>query len=366
MRLDPPTSDDLALLNSLAAKGYHDDVTLVQYVAWAAATGLLEALASGATDTERALVDGTPLTEAGVDALVGVLATIGVIVRDGERLALSPASQEYLVPSSPYFMGESLFVSCDHTLPEAYVEPSATSPMARVRRGLANRLTRLAGVVRGDQGWTPDDWRLGSEMRLVNQHSRNLPGGVAAAQLAVFDEATCIADIGGGTGTFAIPIAQRLPGARVVLTDLPDAVDGVRRFLDRYDETNRIEVVAMDMFDHPWPLPVCDAIFFGNVIHIFGDEEVREVAEQSRKHLDRSGVLVFHELVWNTDKTGPLKTALFNATMRTYAGKQRTVAELQALLDGAGFTDLFAHDTAGGFTAVGGRVPAPASPRRTT
>lgn len=356
--LTPPTTDDLPLLEALGAKGYHDDTALVQYAAWAATTGLFTALADGEARTEEELVAATGLTPAGVDALTGVLVTLGVIHRSHAGLALSPEGCEYLVPASPYFMGDSLFVACSAPVPAAYQVADPRSFPTRLRSALAFRLDGLSARIRGHQHPGSRAWALGGEERLLNQHSRNLPGGVAAANLDLFAHATCVVDVGGGTGTFAIPLAQRLPDARVVLTDLPDAVEGVRTFLDAHAHTGHIEVVAMDLFAPSWPIPVADAIFFGNVMHIFDDATVATAVARSAEYLRPGGAIVLHELVWNEDRTGPLKTALFNATMRTHGGRQRTVAELHAILEAAGYVDPFSHDTAGGFAAVGGRTPA--------
>ncbi|MEO1060577.1 MAG: methyltransferase [Actinomycetota bacterium] len=357
MAYDPPTTDDAAVTEALGAKGYYDDVALVQYAAWAAEVGMLELLAAGPAslaDIERT----TRLTDAGVDAIGGVLVAVGMLRRpDPSSLELTTEAAEYLVPSSPYFMGHSLFVTCDAPMPGRWLDPRPVSTAVRIRNGLRHRALQAVRAVPLHREPKVGRWALGGEARLENQHSRNLPNGVAAAQLPLFDEVTTVLDVGGGTGTFAIPFLERRSDARVVLTDLPNAMDGIGGFLSRAGVRDRVELVAMDVLDSPWPVPECDAAFFGNLVHVFDDATTAQVARACRPHVRSGGVIVFHELVWNDDRTGPLKTALFNATMRSHVGRQRTVAELIEPLTAAGFVDPFSHPTRGGFAAVGAHAP---------
>ncbi|MEM9033799.1 MAG: methyltransferase [Actinomycetota bacterium] len=352
-----PASDDATVTEALGAKGYHDDVALVQYAAWAVEVGMLQLLEAGpvsVADIERS----TRLTEAGVDAIGGVLVATGMVRRpDASALALTTEAAEYLLPSSPYFMGESLFVTCSASMPAAWVDPQPVSTRDRVATEARRQLRRIPNAARARLRPTDGGWRLGSRRRLENQHSRNLPNGVAAARLPLFDGVESVIDVGGGTGTFAIPFLERNPDARVVLTDLPDAMEGIEGFLSRAGVRDRVDLVAMDVLESPWPVPRCDAAFFGNLIHVFDDAKTSQLAAACRPHVRSGGFIVFHELVWNDDRTGPLKTALFNATMRSYAGRQRTVEELIEPLTTAGFVDPFSHPTRGGFAAVGAYAP---------
>ncbi len=347
--LNPPQTDDTQLVALLGTKGYSDDISLSQFAAWAERSGLVALLAELGTATIEDIVAATPLTEPGADALVGVLASLGLIVRQEGGLSLSPLAREYLVPGTPFYMGDSLYLTCRAPMPAAFADAGSD-----LVQHPGNPLTRLlAGWRKKWRGW---DW--GGRRILKNQHSRNLPATVAAAQLPLFDDATCVVDVAGGSGTFAIPLAQRLPEARIVLTDLPQAIDGARHYLEDYGVQDRIELIGMDVFSDSWPVPECDVVFIGNLIHGFVDERCLHMAKKSRERLRPGGKLVLHELVWNDNKDGPLKTALFNVTMRAFGGRQRTIAELNAILDEAGFVDLFAHPTAGGFYAVGGIRPA--------
>ena len=139
---------------------------------------------------------------------------------------------------------------------------------------------------------------------------------------------------------------------------MPAALANVRVYLEEYGVADRVEVVAVDAFGGDWPVPELDAVFVGNLAHGFGDERLLAMAAEARKHLKPGGCLVLHELVWNENRDGPLKCALWNVTMRAFGGRQHTRSEWLSFLQQAGFTDCFDLPTAGGFRAIGGRTPA--------
>jgi acetylserotonin N-methyltransferase len=343
-----PACDDLDLVDRLGAKGYTDDLPLVQFAAWAEDTGLTTLLARQGAVSPREILAATSLTEAGLDALVGVLASLGLVERSATKLSLTPLAREYLVPGAPFYLGDALYVSCRKRLPAAFVKPGS-----KLAEPKGNALSRLLNrTLKRQRGW-----EFGGERILRNQHSRNFPAAVAAAHLPLFDSAQCVVDLAGGSGTFAIPLARRLPEARILLAELPQSLGNTRRFLQDYGVADRVELAAVDAFSRSWPIPETDAIFIGNFAHGFQDERCLFLAQQSLEKLKVGGKLIFHELVWNENKDGPLKTALFNVTMRAYGGSQRSVSEWHAILAAAGFEELFAYPTSGGFVAVGGERP---------
>lgn len=343
--LGPPLTDELNLVDALGAKGYHDEVPLWQFAAWAETTGLFGCLAGPASLSLGDIVARTALTEPGADALVGVLVATGLIERRGDRLLLAPLAREYLLPGSPFYRGEALYLTCREPLPAGFSKPGSGLDQGNgnvFSRLIARMLKRLRG------------WEYGGRRILENQHVRNLPMATAAAHLELFDEVECVVDIAGGTGTFSIPLAQRRPDARIVLAELPAALSGARRYLHRYGVSDRVELVGMDAFAPPWPVPECDVVFFGNFIHGWDDATCLALARNARARLSPGGCIVWHELLWNDQRDGPLKTALWNVTMRTVGGRQRQLVELHGLLETAGFERLFAVPTSGGYFAVGG------------
>ena len=300
-----------------------------QYVEWSSRTGLLAMLASRDGCSVAEVCRETVLSEGGAQALIGVLISMGLVESAGGRYSLTELAREYLVPDSPYYVGEGLFWNCTDDVPSAY----------------------LAGV----SGATASaKWSV--EARLGIQHSRNFAPCVAAARSGAFDGVTRVVDVGGGSGTFAIPFALDNPEALVLLLEHPTVAPFVAPYLQRYGVADRVSVIPMDVFETDWGLDASDVAFLGNLIHSQNDAKALALLDRCWRHLTESGVLWVHEVL--LDEPGrPQTAALWNANMiaRGEGGAQRTYNEIIGLLRRVGFTDFQRMRTSGEFSLVGAR-----------
>jgi hypothetical protein len=336
-----PTADLADLTSRLGAKGIQDR-RLVHWLALSEAAGIFELMAERGPMTLDEVASSTVLNECGADVLLGIVTSLGVIRKQDGRYTLSEMAHQYLVKSSPYYFGDVLFAGCSRRIPNPFLrEPHSYFPLEK-------RVLATYWWLKG----------FGTEGMLKNQHGRNLAPNVVAAQTGRFDGITHLLDVGGGTGTFAMPFARKYPDARVTLTDLPRSVSKIRPYLVRYGLENRIRTIGMDMFRTPWPISECDGVFLGNIVHTYDDEGVRFILKESLERLVPGGRVYVHEVLWNENKDGPLIAALWNGTLRRFTnGRQRTGSELENLLSECGFGDLFITPTAGGFSIVEGKKP---------
>jgi hypothetical protein len=336
----PTPSADLADLTSLVgAKGIQDR-RLVQWLAWSDVAQIFEIMAERESMSFEDVTSSTVLNECGADVLLGFLTSLGLVhKRDGQH-TLSELARHYLVKSSPYYFGDLLFAGCSKRIPNPFLH----EPLPYF--GLEKRVLATYWWLRG----------FGTAVMLKNQHCRNLAPNVVAAHSGRFDGVTHLVDVGGGTGTFAMPFARRYPEARVTLTDLPRSVPKIKGYLERYGLADRVQTTGMDLFRTPWPFAECDGIFLGNIVHTYDDDGCRFILKQCRERLVPGGRVFVHEVLWNDDKVGPLIAALWNGTLRRFtSGRQRTGVELTALLSECGFVDSHITLTAGGFSIVEGR-----------
>lgn len=322
-----PREDLSKVLEPLAAKLFYNDQSLAQYVVWSIRTKLLECLSDAPVDVAEVL-ERSQLNLRGADALLGVLCAAGLATcSEGMYYALTPAASEYLVRTSPFYVGDHLYGA---------------------RRPIPSEYLSAGG---GAQRPPPE---FGTLRRLINQHVRNLPACTDAASLGTFAHTRLLLDVGGGSGAFAIPFALRHPEARVVLSELPAAIKNVKRFLKPFELDQRISLLEMDFLKFPWRVPQADAIFLGNIIHGFDDGTSIRICREAYTSLEPGGQIHVHEMIWAPDRQGPLVTALWNATMRRGNGKQRTQAEISAILLAAGFENITASPTSAGFWLLSG------------
>ena len=336
----PMPSVDIAQLNDRLGRawGVSCGESIPQYLAWAETAGIFSLVAARDYVTWDDFRSCTILGDYGVDALVPILNSLGLLHRDdNSHYRLSTLAREYLLKESRYYVGAGLFWDCQKPIPTAFlrqhVEMSDTTNEEAKARWPGNRLR------------VP--------------HSRNFAPSVVAARTGEFDSVEHLVDIGGGSGVLAIPLALDCPRMRITLVELPSVVGSVREILAQYGVEQRVEVIGMNAFADDWAFAPCDGIFFGNIFHGNNDDACRFLCRKSIETLSALGKIWIHEVVFNENKDGPLVAALWNANVivRKPGARQRTASELTSMLQHAGFEKCYTLPTAGGFSLVTATKP---------
>jgi acetylserotonin N-methyltransferase len=188
-------------------------------------------------------------------------------------------------------------------------------------------------------------------------HAHSLTAAVGVAKSGAFEGVRSLLDVGGGSGVFAIAIAQRHPQMRATVLDLKAMCDAAQTYIDAGGVDDRVAAQALDMFRDPWPRGH-DALFFSNVLHDWSDEVCAELCAKAFAALPKGGRIYLHEALMDDLGDGPQTTAAFSIHMLLNTrGKQFTLAELEAFLEGAGFTDVTSTHTCGYYSLTSARKP---------
>jgi acetylserotonin N-methyltransferase len=162
------------------------------------------------------------------------------------------------------------------------------------------------------------------------------PHVVAAFDLSPFRR---MADLGGATGHLVIAACERYPHLQGVVFDLPDAVPLAREMVGRSKIAARIDVVAGDFFLDP--LPDADLMALGRILHDWTEEKILKLLARVHACLPAGGAVLIAEKLLLEDKSGPRWAHMQSLNMLTCTeGKERTLAEYEALLLQAGFADV--------------------------
>jgi SAM-dependent methyltransferase len=86
-----------------------------------------------------------------------------------------------------------------------------------------------------------------------------------------------VLEIGSGTGQHACHFAARLPWLTWQPTELAENLPLLRPRCERYDGDNLLSPQALDVRENPWPLPVPDAVFTANSLHIMAPPAVAQL-----------------------------------------------------------------------------------------
>lgn len=216
----------------------------------------------------------------------------------------------------------------------------------------------------GDITARPAEWERGSMSQeaaegianFMDAHSQGPARGAAAQN--IFGELASLMDVGCGSGVYGIEIARAYPGLKVVLMDLKEMATEAQKFIDRAGMGKQVTTAGVNMFTEKWPRGH-DGHFFSNVFHDWSDETCRLLAKKSFEALPSDGKIFLNEILMDDDYTGPFPAAAFSLLMLVGTlGKQYTLGEFRDILGSAGFVDVQAVRTGGGYySLVSARKP---------
>lgn len=151
-------------------------------------------------------------------------------------------------------------------------------------------------------------------------------------------------DVGGGSGIYSSTmVAAHEQLSATVLEQSPvDAI--VRKEIEKHGLTDRVQVVAGDMFQVAWPQ--ADIVLLSNVLHDWDVAEARALLVKAAETLPSGGLLVIHDAFIQDDKAGPMAVAEYSALlMNITQGKCYSPAEYAELMSGLGFEPGAYQDT---------------------
>lgn len=190
----------------------------------------------------------------------------------------------------------------------------------------------------------------------MNAHSR--AAARAVAQQPLLADIRSVLDVGGGSGIYSIEMAKAWTGLAATIMEIPQVCAAAEPYIATAGMGGRVRTQAVNMFTQEWPRDH-DAHFFSNVFHDWSDATNRLLASKSFAALPRGGRILLHEMLMDDDGCGPLPAAAFSVLMLLATrGKQYSLPELRGILEDAGFTDVDAVQTGGGYySLVSARKP---------
>lgn len=330
----PATSDDGAFWHVWLSPYYLPCVTAADEV------GTFAALSDRPMDTET-LADRLAVDARALAIHLGLLAALGLVERRDGLWRATAMARTWMHPEAEGYYGPLLFGFRESN-------PLHRDMIATLRTG-DKGTEHVTFVEEWERGELPAEVavRIAAFM-----HSHSVASSKAVARLPVMGEHASLLDVGGGSGIFSIEIARAWPHLSTTVLEIGTMCDAAQAYIDRSGLGDRVKTTAVDMFRHDWPLGY-DAHFFSNIFHDWSDKTCRLLAEKSFAALPSGGRIMLHEVLMNDDGTGPLIAAAFSLLMLLGTrGRQFRFAELRDFLEGAGFVDVEAQQTGGGYYSL--------------
>src|SRR5690348_13889256 len=210
---------------------------------------------------------------------LGVLLSTCLALRllswDGERYSNSPAAQRFLVRTSRSYVG-------DYYLRQ--VSPIIYPRLPLVRSLLRGDLTEPL-----DYTTTLDDPKTTEEF-VRGQHAGSLGPAALLARFQDFSGCSCLLDLGGGSGAFAIEAVKRSPNLAAVVFDLPQVVAVTEKIIQETGLTSRITCAGGDLRTDPWPKGA-DLILLSYIVSCYDPQTLQELLARTRVYLPSGGRL---------------------------------------------------------------------------
>jgi acetylserotonin N-methyltransferase len=340
MSVLPPTRDDRAIWDLWTTSYHLPTVTVADEV------GTFAALSGQSLDTaqlaEVLLVDARAL-----HIHLGVLAGLGLVERREGRWQATAAARTWLHPQAQGYYGPLLH---RHRVRD----PLHMQLLATLRTGQKPD-SHHSAVNEWERGEMPAGLAA-MITAYMNAHSR--AAALAVAEQPLFAAIGSVLDVGGGSAIFSIALARAQAGLAATVMEIPAICTEADAYIAAAGVAAQVRTQAVNMFTEAWPAGY-DAHFLSNILHDWSDATCLLLAHKSFAALPAGGRILLHEMLMDDDGCGPLTTACFSLLMLLGTrGRQYTFAELRGFLEAAGFVDVSAQTTGGGYySLVSARKP---------
>ena len=334
----PPRADTTRLQR--LAHSYRDAAALMAAVE----LGLFTRVARGA-DTEAAVAQALDLTPTNAERLVTACVALGLLVREGAegRLRNAPDVARFLVEGEPAYAGPWILFS----------KPD-WNEWGRLSTHLRRRDTVILGKYA--QGFTV------AQARTYHEATYSIGMGAARRFVRQVDLAgrRQILDLGGGSGCYCIVAAQRHPGLRAIVLDLPPVVEVTRGFIAAHGVADRVTAVAGDFTRDPLPAG-SDVMIMASNLPQYSREIIQAVIARAFAALAPGGEMHLIGEMLDAARGGPRDPALWGLAEALWGstGVAHSVDECRGYFERAGFQDVAAHEFVPGvLTRLTGTRPA--------
>ncbi len=276
--------------------------------------------------TVKETAAATGASERGLRTVMNALVGLNFLAKDGERYALTPESDAFLVSTKPSFQGGILKHASAQLIP---------------------KWLRLNEVVQtGKPTAAVNQEGAGSDFFqqfVVDIFPTSYPSAqVLAKNLALNNSATPVRvlDLAAGSGVWGIALAQSSDKVTVTAVDWIDVLPATKKTVARFGLSDRFTYIAGDLDSADFGKGHTVATL-GHILHSEGEARSRNLLRKVFDALAPGGTIAIAEFLVNEDRTGPVGSLFFAANMlvNTDEGDTFSFEEIREWLKDAGFTN---------------------------
>lgn len=303
------------------------------------------ALAEGPKPTAD-LAAATGVDEDQLITLLTALATSGLLILDEGRYANTEAAAAFLVPGQPYYFGDYLQYQIDRQM---------FPVMSHLTEAIRGKYDRSKFADYEDLMADPEEARLFSD----SQHYGSLGPARSLLRKVDLSVAKSFLDVGGGSGAFAIVMAQKHPALHANIIDFPNVEETANGYIAEAGLADRISFIPGNALETNWPGGQ-DAILMSYLFSGVGGNHFDWLADTAFERLNPGGAVIVHDFMVEDDRSGPKLAALWQLQHMVFTPSHvsLTPAMLATLLARKGFEIELTDELIPGMTkVVVGRKP---------
>ncbi|KAF0221306.1 MAG: O-methyltransferase family [Geobacteraceae bacterium] len=300
---------------------------------------------AGEPRTLQEIADAMNIASRPARALLQVCVALKLVQAQQGCYSLTAVAADYLLEDSPVYFGGFLDYTLAHRAVLSY-------------DALKSAVLTDSSQVYGSAGLYESHEERKELARAFTRmmHSHSVAPALAWPKQIDLSGHRTMLDIGGGSGVHSIGAALCWPGLQAIVLDFPSVCEVAEEYLARHDLRNRIRTHTGNMWQDPFP--PADVHFYADIFHDFPPGKCRYLAGKSFASLESGGLVIIHEMLYNSDKTGPFTVAGYDVSMLLWTeGQQFSGGELSAMLAEAGFVDIAVTATLGYWHIVTGIKP---------
>ncbi|WP_417672234.1 methyltransferase [Roseibium sp.] len=289
--------------------------------------GLFTALSETSLTADE-VAEATGLHVDRATTLLTALTTLGLVCRDGDGFANSPAAEAFLVKGRKYDFGDYLRLQIDKQM-----YPFLTQ--------LNDALT---GTLSEDQISSYAEWFSDpEEARLYSQsqHAGSLGPGRGLAKAIDLGDARQLLDVGGGTGAFSISLCKAYENLKSTILDFPNVAKVGEEFIAEAGLSDRISYQPGNALEDEWPASA-DVVLMSYLFSSVPGESLGGLVKKAMATLTPGGRYIVHDFMVNEHRDGPKLAALWQLQHTAFNPHARSITAgyVRSLMEAAGFEDV--------------------------
>ena len=259
--------------------------------------------------------------------LLTPLVALGLLVKDGDSYANSPASARYLDSAAPEYFGEYIRL--------------------QVGKQIYPHALNIGDALQGKPVGIYQEVAADRDQAAAFSHSQHIgslgPAYLASRRLSLNNPKKLL-DVAGGSGAFTISLCKKYPEIQATIIDYPAVTTVARKYVDEVGLEDRVDYIEGNALETDWPSNQ-DVVLMSYLLSAVGKSDIDKLIFKAYQALQPGGILVIHDFMVDEDYSGPVSAALWMLVLISSHEPVCLTAEfVKKNLEQAGFTSVQTDD----------------------